>query len=125
MDLSNIPLVRVTPEMKQKYILVKVEVAEIESEQEGKYILYGDFGARRHYNIFRFLDQCGLVVTDNKGGGKIQIIDTTKSVYLWDFSREFGRVDAGMAMQLLEQSHPGYTVFLNTPPPGHDPEEDQ
>lgn len=88
--------VRIYPNIKQKYILVRVIRAGIESV-----LLWGNPNIQWHKDILEEMKEAGLEVTETLGGGWL-FVDQEKGVkYVWGKSDRLGPAPIEMVRELL------------------------
>ncbi|MDB5265660.1 MAG: 14 kDa phosphohistidine phosphatase isoform [Parcubacteria group bacterium] len=108
----EVPNIRITPDVSQKYILVSV------AGTGGKTLfLWGNPNAEWHKDIVEEISESGLEIVSVDGGGRVLLQSKDKMIYFWGKSDRFGNADAGIIQGLLEVEYPGYEVFA-----GQDPE---
>ena len=119
MKITDVPNVRIQPELVQKYILAEI----IDRVGMRKYVIFGDPTACRHQFLVDELQEAGFKVVVH-GGGRISSRKFQNRIYVWDYSGDFGRVNTKIAKDLLKREFQTFGIRMDEPPPGHDTKKD-
>ena len=93
----KIETVRITPNVKQKYILVRVI-----DDNEEKLILWGNPNIEWHKDILNELVQLGCEISEVLGGGWLLPKPETGSVYVWGKSDRLGEAPMSLVKEVLK-----------------------
>lgn len=87
--------VRVTPEVKQKYVLVRVV-----SGAEEALIVWGNPDIQWHMDIVEEIKAAGYEITEILGGGWLMPKD--EAIYVWGKSDRFGDAPIALVQDVLK-----------------------
>ena len=107
----DIELVRITPDSKQKYVLVRAGTFE-----ENQLLLWGNPAAQWHKDVVEEIAGSGYVIVEVIGGGRLHMDSASKALYVWGKSDRFGPAPEDSVEGMLRKAFPEYDVLVGQEP---------
>ncbi len=93
----EIETTRITPDIKQKYVLVRVV-----HDGEERLILWGNPNIQWHKDILEEITASGYEISEVLGGGWLLLHNESESIYVWGKSDRLGMAPINLVKEVLK-----------------------
>ncbi len=104
-----LPNGRIALNKSQKFILSYVGNEKIQTP-----FLWGD-PEKWHKDIIQDITNAGFSVVSVAGGGRVKILEDSKTIHLWGTSTKYGDFPKDIVTQILQETFQGYQVSNEQP----------